>query len=522
MAMREEQHEILDSKISLHDKHRFEIKLDVELAPRRKNVYRVETYFFVPRALNIGPNTYSKRDFYNSSQKYIRFKTPQITLGKLVDPEVRISPLNRINSGLSLLLSGSKDPGLSDRIYGEIKLLGCVSRGAVRDYVKYLLADILPLCSSCAAKEDIATKIRAVEENGLGFMRGVRGLISRVRALRRELSNPVVPVRLRDCFSFFDEFFSLTIEDYLAILLEGVRKNETLRKELKVLEESLVEVITAQSHYRRSMGYPSVVKPGIENEELVYRRSVLKKFVSSALYLQIVISEWEGWMQLFLGLSAGIAMLFAAVIMVYAQNRYTTNSMSFVVILVVSYIFKDRIKDWLKLLFSKGMTRWIADRKVSIRDPQTGQTIGSFKEAFSFLKSGAIPSDIAHRRSIDNITSIDEEGKPELTFKYEKEVILYFGKISRAHERRKDLNDIMRFSVEDFLVQADDPKVDYLHLAQEGGKLEYLQCSRVYHVNMLMKYTSFDSAGRERLGYERIRIVLNREGIVRLEEIPVV
>lgn len=519
--MREEQHEILDSKITLHDKHRFEIKLDVELPPGRKNIYKVETYFFVPRALNIGPNTYSKSDFYNSSQKYIRFKTPQMTLGKLADPEVKISPLSRVNKGLSMLLSGSKDPGVADTIYSEIKLLGCVARGAVRDYVKYILSDILSICSSSSAREAMVSRVKSVEENGLGFIRDVRGLISRVRALRGEMSSPVVPARLRDCFGFFDEFFSLTIEDYLTVLLEGVRKNEDLRKELKALEESLVDVITAQGLYRRSMGYPSVIKPGTENEEIVYRRSVLKKFISSALYLQIVISEWEGWMQLFFGLAAGIAMLFAAAIMVYAQNRYATNSMSFVVVVVVSYIFKDRIKDWLKLLFSKGMTRWIADRKVSVQDPRNGQTIGSFKEAFSFLKSGAVPSDIAHRRNIDNITSIDEEGKPERVFKYEKEVTLYTWKIFKAHERRKDLNDIMRFSVEDFLVQADDPKVDYLHLDAGSRGLESIQCSRVYHVNMLIKYISFDSAGKERFGYERVRIVLNREGIVRLEEVHV-
>ena len=43
-------------------------------------------------------------------------------------------------------------------------------------------------------------------------------------------------------------------------------------------------------------------------------------------------------------------MLFAALITVYFQSRYAMNSMPFVAAVVISYIFKDRIKDWLKLL----------------------------------------------------------------------------------------------------------------------------------------------------------------------------
>ena len=62
-------------------------------------------------------------------------------------------------------------------------------------------------------------------------------------------------------------------------------------------------------------------------------------------------------------------MLFAAAATIFAQSRYAYKSMPFVLIVVVSYIFKDRIKDWLKLVFSKGMTRWLADRKADIPDP---------------------------------------------------------------------------------------------------------------------------------------------------------
>ena len=267
------------------------------------------------------------------------------------------------------------------------------------------------------------------------------------------------------------------------------------------------------------MGYPSVIRSRSANEVMVYRRSVLKKFVSSVLYLQLEITEWEGWKQFFYGLAAGVAMLFAAAATIFAQTRYTTKSMPFVLIVVVSYIFKDRIKDWLKLVFSKGMTRWLADRKADISDPLTGAKIGFYKEAFSFVPPDQVPPEVHNRRNVDNFTSIEGEGKPERVMKYEKEVTLYPDPIFKAHERRKDLNDIMRFSIDDFLRQADDPKVDYLHLNDEGDRLETLHCSRAYHVNMIVRYTSQDSSGGLQVSYERVRIVLNRDGIMRLEEV---
>ena len=120
---------------------------------------------------------------------------------------------------------------------------------------------------------------------------------------------------------------------------------------------------------------------------------------------------------------------------------------------------------------------------------------------------------------MDNITSIDEEGKPERVIKYEKEVELFPARISRFHERRRDLNDIMRLNIDDFLKQADDPTVAYLHLNSESGQLESSQCRRVYHVNLILKYSFYDAQKHVRFRFQRIRLILNRNGIVKLEEV---
>ena len=515
--MREESHELLDAKISLHDKHRFEVKLDVVLAPGRKNVYRVETYFFVPRALNLSPNTYNKNDFYASAQEYIRFRTPHMSLGTLGDAANRLSPLHGVHRKLLPLMAGQHDTKLIDLAVDEMKLLAAIARAAVRDFARHLLGELEQISKNGPA----AARLEPVREKGLAFAAEVKSFTEAMNFLSGQASNPVLPARLRDAFRCCDEYLNLTLEDYLTILLHAVREHPETAEKLSALDGELVKLILVQREHGRARGYPSIMQDSGRNELMVYRRGVLKKFVSSALHLQVESSEWEDVTQFLHGLAAGAVLLFAAAVALYARNRYATDSMPFVAIVFIAYIFKDRIKDWLKLHFSKGMTRWLPDRRVGIKDPITGERIGFFKEAFSFVPPGQVPAEINLRRNADNFTTMDQEGKPERVMKYEKEVTLDPKTVLKFHERRKDLNDIMRFSIDHFLRQADNPAEDHPHLSDDGKQLEMLRCSRVYHVNMVIRYTSQGSSGNPEISYERVRIVFNRKGIVRLEEVPV-
>src|SRR5262245_51874391 len=128
--------ELLDSKISQHDKHRFEIKLDVMLDGRRDTEqYSVEAYFFIPRSLGINGRTYPSADFYGDIQNYIRFKTPVISLRKLVDETYDFSPFKRFDEALEGLHSGDRSEQVITKAIHEMKLLGCVVRSDIRDHV---------------------------------------------------------------------------------------------------------------------------------------------------------------------------------------------------------------------------------------------------------------------------------------------------------------------------------------------------------------------------------------------------
>ncbi|MFC1679582.1 hypothetical protein ACFL2T_05170 [Elusimicrobiota bacterium] len=513
--MIEELSDLLDSRVRFHDKHRFEIKLDLTLHVGQKNVYHVDTYFFVPRSLNIGPKTFSRADFYNHCQRYVRFRAPKFDFSMILDPELESSPLRRIKRAVPSILAGKKNE--LDSTYYELRMLGCVSRASLRDQVHFLYNEIHGLPADTDAG---GAKLSTIDSGIKGLMGDVRRFVSEVRELRLDVTKPVVPVKLRDTFQCLDEFFSLVLVDHLTILLETIREEKAVRGTLPATEKLISETIIDQNEYRSSMGYPSVVHKGKRNETIGYRRGILKKFISGPLFLQIETSEWEGTAQLFYGLAAGVAMLFTVFVMALAQSRYAINSAAFMAVAVISYIFKDRIKDWLKLWLVSKWTKWVADRTNKIWDPETKEHVGVLKEAFSFLSPDRVPPEIVKHRNADNLTSIDEEGKPEWVMKYEKEVCLYPSKIRAGHERVSDINDILRFNLFPFLGGADDPTWDYLHVDKDTGQMERIPCARVYHINMIRRYSFATATGTEQESYERFRIVFDRDGIDRVEEAP--
>lgn len=513
--MREDQNDILDSRIKLHDRHRFEIKLDIDLDASPKSSYEVETYFFIPRSLNIGPHNYGKERFYNSTQRYIRWRTPKISLGKLCDPALSTSPLNRIRTDLGRVLAGAGDQELADKICDELRLLGCIIRGEIRDYVRIFAEGLATYGGAVPA----AQRRLFVGEGLDNFLGDLKSLEAALASLKAEISDPAVPQKVRETMAFFDEYVSLTLEEYLTSLVEALRSGPGAGGRFEGVEKGVLAIVTAQSRYRQAMKYPSVLVPGSSNETIIYRRGVLKKFMSGVLYLRAEFSEWESLTQVFFGLAAGGAMLFAVLVTLFFQRRYAMDSLPFVLAVVISYIFKDRIKDWLKLLFSKSLTRWISDRKIDILDSSGGARIGLLKEGSTFIPGRDVPPDISRLRRIDNITSVDEAGKPERVFKYKKEIVLYPEVIMKRHQRRRDLNDIMRFNIRDVVEQADDSSVDYPYVDPASGELRSAACARVYHMNLVLKYTYVSREGRVNMNYERIRIVLNKDGIVRLEEV---
>jgi hypothetical protein len=74
------------------------------------------------------------------------------------------------------------------------------------------------------------------------------------------------------------------------------------------------------------------------------------------------------------------------------------------------------------------------------------------------------------------------------------------------------INDITRLDIRSFLRKMDNPYEERLVL--HDGKVERVRCQRTYHLNLISVFGAEDGTTT----CERTLVVLNRKGIVRIEQ----
>ncbi|TNF99695.1 MAG: hypothetical protein EP297_05070 [Gammaproteobacteria bacterium] len=281
--------------------------------------------------------------------------------------------------------------------------------------------------------------------------------------------------------------------------------------------KKLIELINKEIEYRKKKNYPSIAAAGSDNEEFVYRSSVLKKFTESILFLNTRVQP-EGKIveQLIFSFAAGLAMVFATGVAFYTQAKYGNFTMMFFIALVISYMFKDRIKELVRIYLNNKIQRFFYDHKVNICSGSRRNRLGFSREGFSFISEGNLAPEILKLRARDPFNLIDNELGAEKIILYQKQVKIFSRNFDDVYQNHpiKGINDITRLSVSRFVRKMDNPKKALF--VTNGSGYQRTNGSKVYHLNMVIKQSSQDKDI-----YNRFRIVLNRRGIKRIEEVNI-
>jgi len=288
---------------------------------------------------------------------------------------------------------------------------------------------------------------------------------------------------------------------------------------LDSFRKELLDAARKETSYRNENGYPSIADKNCDNETLLFRKSVLKKYFENVLFLSIrtkpggVLFE-----QIAFSIAAGLSMIFATAIAFFFQKEYGNLTVPFFVALVVSYMFKDRLKDIARAVLGSVLRRFSFDRKLSIyeNDGVRNKNIGICRERFRFLNEKDVPDDIWRIRNRDHITEVENGWVGETIVNYYKQIRLFPGWFKKAHEdfSIEGINDILRLNLTKFFLRMDDPVKSFWMC----DDLDYYEASgdRVYHINAIAQYRSFNSTEKK-----RFRIVVNKEGIKRIEHVSV-
>lgn len=445
-------------------------------------------------------------------QAYIRFKTPTVPLASLLDPQNPRSPLLRVKKHLAA--EEVNGAGLPREVMShEMRLLGCLLRANMRDHAADIRDKIARLQGD---PDEHCVLLHDVREAIGGLLDELKPVLDEFRRLRADCLKAKRPRWMRELYEFVDEHVSISAEAYLTALVAAIDTDPALRRELAPTRERLAHAVQLEQQHRRGADYVSVLDPENGNDAYVYRKSALKKFVSSVLFLEMKKEkEGRGAANVMAGFAAAVAMLFSTIAAIWSQHIYGMNSFPFVVAIVIAYVFKDRIKEWLRAYFSAKLGPWLYDYSVLIRDPVADAVVGRCRESFVYLPTSRVPKDVLRRRHADATSVLERESKPEIVMKYVKDVSLHGRRIASKHGRLGDVNDIIRYNISSFLARMDEPiqHVEAYDAAQD--RVRSIACPKSYHVNVVLVLRARDRM----VTMERFRVVLDKRGIKRLSAV---
>ena len=482
---------MIEEKISLHGKHQFEIKQYYSLLSGRRNKsFYVKTYIFIPNNLNVNRSSYNKEDFYSDLHTYIRLRTPTLYLEDLVGSS-RI--FKRLEARVETLIHDPSEENFT-RYEDAIKIFCLVLKKSLR-------LQLLSISESSSSRE----RSRFIKE----YVRDIREMLFRFRKLEKRvlLSDDKEVLSL---YQLADEYVSLKAESHTFKLLEIMRGD---RKGLSY-KGKLLDLISEETKYRQEREYPAVVAKEGNNANFIFRQGVLKKYISNVLFLETRIEKSGKYLeQVLYSLAAGVAMIFATAVAFIGQNKYGNLSTPFFIALVISYMFKDRIKEILRIYFNQGLSKWFFDRKKQIFHNFKNK-MGVCKESFNYIKESKVPKEIMRIRKRDRFTNIDNSLVGEDIILYRKYIKLNSKGFQRIKEKYESegIIDIVRFNIEKFLRYMDDPGKK-IYLAEKGDYV-VMEGERVYHMNLITHYT-VDGIDY----YNKFRVVFNRKGIKKIKEI---
>jgi hypothetical protein len=211
-------------------------------------------------------------------------------------------------------------------------------------------------------------------------------------------------------------------------------------------------------------------------------------------------------------LAAGISMTFATVIAFSFQQTFGNFTLPLFIALVVSYMFKDRIKELVRFYFAHKMGSKFFDYKItmSIHD----RTLGWCKEGFDYITSNKLPLHVREKRGRTSLLET-RRGIDEQIMLYRKKVHLNRKNIGRINQYPfSGVNDIIRINFFDFMKKMDNPKIPlFVNMGDEEYKS--IDAKKVYYINYIIqcRYQGVTT------DYYRYRVMIGRKGIQQVDKI---
>jgi len=481
--------------VRVHDRTHVEFAIDYRLASKEKAERFVwEAYYFVPESLRLDRRTYDKSDVYSDLQSYVRFEVPNVEFGELAD-----APVDRVARALGA------EQADADAVLRELRLFACEVRAA-----------------GVEMRQRIFEALDRGDEGRFLARREAERLVSEAKRIATRFREALadageLPEPMGTAARWVDEDVSRLLETLLASVARRLREAKVPDE----LSKSVAEGAVAEAQYRVDTGIGGVGRVGMKRREieaLEFRRHLLKRFTSSVLWLSPEVRPAATWVLQFLyAMAAGVAMAFALAAALWnGFDMRARGFMTWVVVGVLAYAVKDRIKATLQSVFSNVVDRHFPDRRWVIRDRERKVMLGTMKEQSGFIAFRELPKDVLALRRVTRQTQLEEQARPETVLFHRKRVDVFADRVNRADSRFSALTEIFRLDLRRWLAHTDDPKREIVFADPTRGVVNRAEAPRVYNIGIVYR---LQREGEETASWHRARVVVTRKGIRRIEPI---
>lgn len=480
---------MIQVQTSIHDRFSVEFKINFADKEQQHRLFKMNSWIFVPNSLNINASTYSKEQFYRDVKSNIRLKTPRFTLQQLADAEA--TTVRYLNTAVQNYVVAPSAACLQDLEF-HIKMYVAIYKSAVRDETKAL---------------QLVKESAFNPEKWKAHLVAMRRVVRHYREIMRK--NPEDSSDSASIFQYGDEYMSHLTELYAVRLLRtsvnlSVREIEEIRQDIRAL-------IKEEHQYKIDHEYAHFSVGNVEESRDMFRHQhILKKYIESALYLKSD-SQPDGAaaQEITLSFAAGFAMLVSMLIALPFQKYLGQYPELIFIILIVAYMFKDRIKEYARKRFAHRLKSRFFDlkNKVCFR----GKEVVNIKEGMDFIDDKKTPEEVLQSRGRSDL----ENRIPlEQIILYRKQVEIDNESLDQRYEYRYDgINDITRLHLQQFSWKMDDPEAN-VSMLDSGGEIQTTKIPRVYYLHVVLQCVAGDM-----IEYHCFRLMMCRDGIMECVEI---
>lgn len=458
--------------------------------------FSVNAWIFVPNSLDINPENYGKKQFYRDIKSNVRLITPVYLLRDIARDSSL--PLTSLRHALEAVVSNPLPEQLDAYEY-HLKMFAAIFKSALRDQAAHV------------------TSARSLDSAGYlveDYVGSARLVLQKFRDLYRIIDVPTVPDRIRSYFRLCDEFMSHVVE---LRTIRIIRMIDTSRNPglCSSIRSTFMELIMDEREYKIASDYGILDEDADHNRRLVYHHGMLKKFIESELYIRLDKKrDGVAVEQIYYSIAAGIAMIFATAVAWHTQVRYGNITWPLFIVLVVSYMLKDRIKDLLRFYFAHKLGNKYYDKKASITIGSN--RVGEIKEGFDFISASRTPKDVLKLR--ENVSSVEDESRvfEEKIMLYRKHVTIDDVALSGNDDYpMRGINEIMRLHLTRFTHKMDNPVVP-IDAVDADGRLTTVNVQKIYYVNIV-----FQLQHDGEVEYHHFRISMTRDGVLDIETMQI-